>query len=146
MKIYTIGFTKKTASEFFGLLHDHGVNCLVDIRLHPGSQLAGFAKREDLAFFLARINGCQYVYLPELAPTKDLLSNYRQDKDWAGYESAYNSLMDERNVPASLDRHLFEDFTCCLLCSEAAPDHCHRRLVAERIHEVWQSVEIFHLI
>jgi uncharacterized protein (DUF488 family) len=147
MKIYTIGFTQKTAEEFFGLLRDNGVRILVDIRLKPHGQLAGFAKQGDLPYFLRELaGGCGYVHLPELAPTKDILKEYRGGgTEWADYERRFEALMDERGIPATLDRGLFEGGACCLLCSEATPEQCHRRLVAERLRAHWPGVEIVHL-
>ncbi len=145
MKIYTIGFTQKRAQDFFELLRRHGVQRLVDIRLNPGGQLAGFAKQDDLPYFLAALAaGCQYVYMPELSPTKELLKDYRQDSDWVRYVERFESLMDERNIPTALNRAEFEQVSC-LLCSEAAPERCHRRLVAERLAAHWSGVEIIHL-
>jgi uncharacterized protein (DUF488 family) len=146
MKLYTIGFTKKSAERFFTLLREHGVERLVDIRVHPGGQLAGFAKQDDLAYFLDRLAGCDYHYLPSLAPTDDILSVYRKDHDWATYVQRFEALMDERDVPGSLDRTLFEQRTCCLLCSEATPEKCHRRLVAERLAKAWPGVEVAHIV
>jgi uncharacterized protein (DUF488 family) len=146
MKLYTIGFTQKSARQFFSLLLNHGVQRLIDIRINPHGQLAGFARQEDLPYFLNELaGGCQYLYLPVLAPTRELMSNYRENKDWAGYATRFEALMDERNIPAALDRSIFETVTGCLLCSESIPEHCHRRLVAERLAKVWRSVEIVHL-
>ncbi len=145
MKLYTIGFTQKTARQFFDLLQQHHIECLVDIRLHPDGQLAGFTKKEDLKYFLKTILGCDYRHFLNLAPSDELLKSYRADHDWARYEEAFSQLMDQRQVPQALDRALFEEKICCLLCSEATPDHCHRRLVAERLARAWQPVEIFHL-
>jgi uncharacterized protein (DUF488 family) len=145
MKLYTIGFTKKTAQRFFELLDQHQVECLVDIRLHPDGQLAGFTRQQDLRYFLTQLIHCDYRYLPQLAPTTELLRAYRSDKDWEKYQLAYLTLLDERDIPGTLDRALFEEKTCCLLCSEAKPEQCHRRLVAERLAACWQDVEIVHL-
>jgi uncharacterized protein (DUF488 family) len=147
MKLYTIGFTQKTAEEFFNLLRDSGVRTLIDIRLNPHGQLSGFAKQGDLPYFLRELaGGCAYVHLPELAPTKDMLKEYRGGgSEWAEYESRFEALMDERDIPARLDRGLFESGTCCLLCSEATPEQCHRRLVAERLRAHWPGVEVVHL-
>ncbi|MCC6189850.1 MAG: DUF488 domain-containing protein [Anaerolineales bacterium] len=146
MQLYTIGFTQKTAEDFFARLRAHGVQRLVDIRLNPHGQLAGFAKQEDLPYFLnALAGGCQYTCLPLLAPTKAILKDYRGSGDWSTYVSRFEALMDERNVPAALDRGLFEGEVCCLLCSEAEPDQCHRRLVAERLAAHWPNVAISHL-
>lgn len=145
MKIFTIGFTKKSAEQFFRLLAENHVECLVDIRLHPDGQLAGFTKKEDLRYFLQKINGCDYRHIPRLAPDDDFLKAYREDHDWPKYVKAFEALMDERDIPATLDKTLFEDKVCCLLCSEPTPEKCHRRLVAERLARCWEGVEIVHL-
>lgn len=146
MKLSTIGFTQKTAQEFFEALRNHDIQILIDIRLRPAGQLAGFAKQEDLPYFLDRlVNGCQYLHLPELAPTKDILDVYRTGHDWPSYAASFEALLDKRDIPKSLDRGLFEQNFCCLLCSEALPDHCHRRLVAERLANYWDYVEVIHL-
>ncbi len=146
MKIYTIGFTKKSAEEFFGLLRENGVRRLVDIRLRPGGQLAGFAKQDDLRYFLRELaNGCAYVHMPELAPTEEMLEAYRREKDWELYTVQFQKLLEGRNIPDSLDRKSFEQDPSCLLCSEASPQHCHRRIVAERIAAFWPGTEITHL-
>jgi uncharacterized protein (DUF488 family) len=146
MRIYTIGFTQKTAERFFTLLQEHKVGRLIDIRLNPRGQLAGFAKQEDLAYFLHRIAGCDYSHLVELAPADEILSEYRKDHDWPRYERRFEALMEQRNVPGCLDRTTFEAWTCCLLCSEATPERCHRRLVAERLARHWPGTEIVHLV
>jgi len=146
MKLYTIGFTQKRAETFFGLLSRHGIQRLVDIRLKPDGQLSGFAKQDDLPFFLHQLaGGCQYVHLPELAPTKGILDTYRADKNWQEYELRFEALMDQRDIPNGLERVEFEDNVSCLLCSEATPEKCHRRLVAERLAKYWPDVEIIHL-
>ncbi len=146
MKLYTIGFTQKRAEEFFGLLQTHGVQRLMDIRLNPGGQLSGFAKQEDLPYFLRELaGGCQYSHLPILAPTKEILKDYRADDDWERYAIRFEQLMDDRNVPSALNRDEFEAIASCLLCSESTPEQCHRRLVAERLAAHWPGVEIFHL-
>ena len=146
MKLYTIGFTQKRAEVFFELLRQHGVQRLVDIRLKPGGQLAGFAKQDDLPYFLSKLAaGCQYVHIPELAPTKEILSDYRADSDWPRYVARFEALMDERRIPEALNRVDFDTLTSCLLCSEPTPEQCHRRLVAERLAAHWPNVEIIHL-
>jgi len=145
LKLYTIGFTKKTAQQFFDLLSKNGVTCLVDIRLHPDGQLAGFTKKEDLRYFLKELIGCDYRHFDRLAPSDAILKAYREDKDWAKYETAFQALLDQRGIPETLDRTLFEDKTCCMLCSEPTAEKCHRRLVAERLAKEWSDVTIIHL-
>ena len=145
MKLYTIGFTQKSAERFFSLLRDNGVRRLVDIRLHPGGQLAGFAKQDDLRYFLRELANCDYVHMPQLAPTDDILSTYRESKKWTVYVDRFEALMDERRIPESLDTSSFEQVPTCLLCSEHTAEKCHRRLVAERIAAHMSGVEIIHL-
>jgi uncharacterized protein (DUF488 family) len=146
MKLYTIGFTQKTAERFFGLLKDNGVTLLVDTRLKPDTQLSGFAKRADLPYFSRALAGADYVHRPDLAPSAEILDAYRNGGgDWAAYEVAYAALMDARGVPIPTDREVFFGNTCCLLCSERTADHCHRRLLAERLQRVWPDLEIVHL-
>ena len=146
MKLYTIGFTQKRAETFFELLRQHGVQRLVDIRLRPDGQLSGFARKDDLPYLLSRLaDGCEYVHMPLLAPTKDTMKAYRADSDWPRYVQQFEALMDERRIPEVLNREEFEQRTSCLLCSEATPEKCHRRLVAERLAEQWPDVEIVHL-
>ena len=146
MKLYTIGFTQKRAETFFELLRRNRIRRLVDIRVSPDGQLSGFARRDDLPYFLDRLaNGCVYVHLPELAPTKEILKDYRADGDWERYVLRFETLMDERGIPEVLQREDFEAQASCLLCSEATPEQCHRRLVAERLAAHWPDVEIIHL-
>lgn len=145
MKIFTIGFTRKTAEQFFTLLDRPDLKRVVDIRLNHHSQLAGFTKSEDLRFFLRRILGKDYVYLPQLAPTADLLKVYRDSKnDWAAYERDFQALIEARRVEESVPKASFEG--ACLLCSEATPEHCHRRLVAEYLAARWAEVTVEHLV
>ncbi len=145
MILYTIGFTQKSAQQFFELLDQNGVQKLVDIRLNPYGQLSGFSKKNDLAYFLDRLSGIEYHHLPELTPTEEILKGYRSNKDWSAYVQHFEALMDKRQIPGALDRSLFEHGPACLLCSEATPKQCHRRLVAERISATWDDVEIRHL-
>lgn len=145
MKLYTIGFTKKSAAQFFGLLQQSGARRLADVRLNNVSQLAGFAKRDDLAYFLDRICGLEYVHLPQLAPTREMLDAYRKGhKDWATYAEQYRDLLAAREVAADPELPPLLD-NACLLCSEARPDRCHRRLAAEYLAQQWGGGEIVHL-
>lgn len=146
MRLYTIGFTKKSAERFFTLLRDNGIKRLVDIRLHPGGQLAGFTKQGDFPYFLRHLADCDYHHFPLLAPSDDILSDYRKDHDWGRYVARFEALMDAREIPSSLDRLFFAEKACCLLCSEATPEQCHRRLIAERIARAWSGTEIVHIL
>lgn len=145
-QLYTIGFTQKSAESFFGLLRDNSVKVLVDIRLKPDSQLSGFAKARDLPYFLQHLANCDYRHMLEMAPTDELLSQYRDDKSWSQYEIAFNKLLDQRNLVTTLDRNWWASHPACLLCSEHEPDHCHRRLVAEYMAIHWPEVQIIHLM
>ena len=143
--LYTIGFTKKTAETFFTKLRQAGVKRIVDVRLNNNSQLAGFSKRDDLAYFLKAIAGIEYVHLLDLAPTAQLLEQYKKlDKDWPAYERDFLKLIADRNIESTVPKDLLDGG--CLLCSEDQPHHCHRRLVADYLREKWASVEIRHLV
>ena len=144
MTLYTIGFTKKPASAFFGLLRESGAARLVDVRLNPGGQLSGFAKGDDLAYFLRELCGMDYVHMPELAPTREMLDAYRKEhRDWPTYERAFLALMDQRRIGETAARETLDN--AVLLCSEDAPARCHRRLVAEYLQRSWGDVEVVHL-
>lgn len=144
IRLYTIGFTKKSAEEFFTKLKEAGVLRILDVRLNNTSQLAGFSKREDLEYFLRAINGMGYAHLSEMAPTQDILTAYKKEKgDWTVYERLFLELIRGRRIEDQPDRGLFQNG--CLLCSEDKPHHCHRRLVAEYLAEKWGNVEVIHL-
>jgi uncharacterized protein (DUF488 family) len=145
MKIFTIGFTKKSARDFFGKLENPGIKRLVDVRLNNVSQLAGFAKRDDLRFFLEAICNIEYVHFPLLAPTQEMLDTYRKAKgSWDNYEKQFLELMAQRKIETELQKDLIDGG--CLLCSEETPEHCHRRLVAEYLSKQWGDVEIQHIV
>ena len=145
MEIYTIGFTKKTASEFFETLKRHEVERRVDVRVNNTSQLAAFAKRDDLTYFLGELVHADYVHEPLLAPTKELLKAYRDgDVDWEAYEGAFLELLAERCVEDVIPRELFVEGTV-LLCSEPTPERCHRRLIIEYLDRAWGGVRAVDL-
>ncbi len=144
MTVYTIGFTKKSAEKFFGLLRGSDTKRLVDVRLNNVSQLAGFAKRDDLKFFLREICGVDYLHLPLLAPTQEMLDEYKKGGgDWNLYEKRFLDLMESRSIEDEVSRDVIEDG--CLLCSEDTPHQCHRRLVAEYLRDRWSGLSIEHL-
>jgi uncharacterized protein (DUF488 family) len=144
MMLFTIGFTKSSAERFFTRLQKAGAKRLVDVRLHNLSQLAGFAKRDDLRYFLKVICGIDYVHRPELAPTDGLLDAYKKQRgDWSTYEENFLNLMRERQIEQTIPQDALDGG--CLLCSEDKAHHCHRRLVAEYLREKWGNVEITHL-
>jgi len=144
MKVFTIGFTKKSAETFFARLKEAGVKRLIDVRLNNVSQLAGFTKKGDLRYFTKAICNIDYVHLPQLAPTADILDSYKKAKggDWQLYERQFLDLMRSRKIE-NTPRDILEGG--CLLCSEEKPHHCHRRLVAEYLKSHWGDIEIAHL-
>jgi|SRR5450759_3302493 uncharacterized protein (DUF488 family) len=145
MEVYSIGFTKKTAEQFFGLLKSSGIRRLLDVRLNNVSQLAGFTKRDDLAFFMRAICDAEYRHEPLLAPTQEMLKAFKKRKGaWTDYENSFLQLMAEREIEKNLDRSMFGTPTA-LLCSEPTAEHCHRRLVLEYLREKWGDLEIRHL-
>jgi uncharacterized protein (DUF488 family) len=145
MEIYSIGFTQKSASQFFGTLKAHGIERLLDVRLNNTSQLAAFAKQADLAYFLREICAAAYEHQPLLAPTQEMLDAFKKHKGgWEAYEEAFLALMRARHIESALDKESFARRTV-LLCSEPTAEHCHRRLVLEYLQKHWEGVEIHHL-
>ena len=145
MDIYSIGFTQKSASEFFGTLKAHSIERLMDVRLSNTSQLAGFAKQADLKYFLKEICGAEYVHEPLLAPSEELFSAYRKEKgSWEALAKGYVRLIKARKIESVLDKASFRKKTV-LLCSEATPDQCHRRLALEYLQQHWPEIRIHHL-
>ena len=145
MNVYSIGFTQRSAEDFFNTLKSAGIRRLVDIRLNNTSQLAAFAKRDDLAYFLKTICTIEYHHEPLLAPTQEILDAYKNSKgDWATWERDFNALIRSRKIEKKLDRAQFTQPTV-LLCSELTPEHCHRRLVLEYFQKKWGDLTIHHL-
>jgi len=144
MKLFTIGFTQKSAEKFFSLLCDAGVKRIVDVRLNNTSQLAGFAKKDDLRYFLKKICHIDYIHLPDLAPTQEILNEFKKNKgDWAVYQKNFVALLKDRCVERSASETIRDND--CLLCSEDTPKHCHRRLIAEYLQNKWGNLELKHL-
>ncbi len=145
MTIYTIGFAGKSAAQFFALLRQHGIGRLLDVRLHNRSQLCGFTKARDLEYFLRELCGIEYRHELLLAPDEELFRGYKHEGgDWAWYQQAFRKLMVSRQVETVLDQATFQVPTV-LLCSEASPDCCHRRVVAEYLAEHWPGTDIVDL-
>ena len=145
MKVYTIGFTQKSANQFFGLLRRENVKRVVDVRLNNTGQLAGFAKKDDLVFFLRELAGIDYIHVPELAPTQNILDAYKKHKgSWEVYEQEFLSLMEKRRIDQTVARDIIDGG--CLLCSEHKPNHCHRRLVVDYLQQKWGQLDKTDLI
>ncbi len=145
MEIHTIGFTQKSAAEFFGILRRAGIGRLIDVRLNNTSQLAAFAKRDNLQFFLRELCNADYHHAAVLAPTEEILDAYKKKRiGWEEYETRYVDLLIERAAETAVDRRLF-DVPAVLLCSEPSPEHCHRRLAAEYLAGKWRGVKVVHL-
>jgi uncharacterized protein (DUF488 family) len=144
MKVFTIGFTKTTAESFFSRLQRAGVKKVLDVRLNNISQLAGFAKRDDLRYFLKAIGGIDYAHQPKLAPTQEMLDSYKKDGgNWLDYERRFLFLMAERRIEETVPPSMIDG--ACLLCSEEKPNQCHRRLVVKYLQRKWGDIEVVHL-
>jgi len=144
VQVFTIGYTKKSAREFFGLIKANRIDVLIDVRLYNNTQLAGFSKSRDLEYFLAQLVGCGYVWAKQFAPSAALFNDYKSGLvDWTGYEAVYRDFL---NAHPGLDFfRLYQDKRICLLCAEDTPEHCHRRLLAEKIAEEQNCGMITHL-
>jgi len=145
IKVFTIGFTKKKAEYFFEKIKNAGVKRVLDVRLNNVSQLAGFAKKDDLIYFLRELGNIDYIHMPDLAPTKDILDAYKKHKgNWETYEKKFIQLMKERRIEDKVSKEIINN--SCLLCSEDKPHYCHRRVVVEYLNEKWdEKIEINHL-
>ena len=144
INLFTIGFTKKSAQQFFDTLIKAGVRRVVDTRLNNVSQLAAFTKRPDLEYFLKKIGNIEYVHCLELAPTKEILDAYKKkNTDWSSYEKQFLQLITERKIEQKVSIDLLDGG--CLLCSEPTPHKCHRRLVAEYLSQKLGTITIHHL-
>jgi uncharacterized protein (DUF488 family) len=145
INLFTIGFTQKKAEQFFELLIKAGIKRVIDTRLNNASQLAGFSKNKDLEYFLRKIGGIEYIHILDLAPTKDILDDYKKKQiNWTTYEDKFNQLMTKRQIEKKISPDILDE--ACLLCSEALSHHCHRRLVAEYLqNQLKTSIKIHHL-
>ncbi|MGC6409041.1 DUF488 family protein [Bisgaard Taxon 45] len=145
IKINTIGFTEKSAEQFFNLLRHSGTKLLIDVRINNSSQLSGFAKKNDLKFFLKELCNIEYLHMPELAPTNSLLKSYRSaDISWENYEDSFLNLMAKRRVETLVNKQMLDGG--CLLCSEHKPHYCHRRLVIEYLNQTTDyNLSVKHL-
>ena len=143
-KLFTIGFTKKTARQFFELLKKNNVKKIIDIRINNSSQLAGFAKGTDLEYFANEICGIKYKHITDFAPTKELLTDYQNKKiDWIGYKKTYRNLIEKRNVTTKYNMEEFDN--ACFLCSEPTAEQCHRKLLVEYFKEKNPQLQIIHI-
>lgn len=145
MKVFTIGFTQRGASDFFESIRKADIQRVIDVRLNNQSQLAGFSKKSDLKYFLSELCHADYIHVPEFAPTKELLDAYKKDRGhWDAYAEAFTALLEQRRVESKVSRELFDHG--CLLCSERKPHHCHRRLVVEYLNDKWGGcLDVSHL-
>ena len=145
IKVYTVGTSKKSAEEFFGILKKTSIEKIIDIRLNNKSQLLGFSKGQDLKYFCEKCHHIKYEYVPLLAPTKELLEKYQKDKDWSFYEIEFFQILDSRPTMNIFQKACGDVKNVCLLCSEPTPRHCHRRLVAEYLAKHNRGIKIIHL-
>ena len=143
-RIFTIGYAGKDARQFFSILKQAGIKKVIDVRLYNTSQLAGFTKKQDLEYFLQTIIGAEYIHLPIMAPTKQLLNGYKKGLiSWQQYETQFKEIISQRQIERYIKPQ--DADMSCFLCSEAKADKCHRRLVAEYLTEHWQNISIHHL-
>jgi uncharacterized protein (DUF488 family) len=143
--LYTIGTQGRSLEQFITALRQAGVDAVIDIRLRNTSQLAGYSKKDDLAFLLREGFLIGYEHRPELAPTDGILDAYRRDHDWPAYEATFIPLLEERQAETMGAQVIATYRAPCLLCSEAKPAKCHRRLVAEYWAARLPGLEVVHL-
>jgi uncharacterized protein (DUF488 family) len=145
IRLFTIGFAETNANRFFTLLRGSGARRVIDVRLNNTSQLSGFTKKDDLRFFLREVCSMDYLHVPHLAPTADILDAFKKHKgSWDVYERAFRQLLATREIEKAIGPDVAD--LGCLLCSEKRPDRCHRRLVAEYLQQKWPAVVVTHLV
>ncbi len=147
MKLYTIGFSGKSAETFFELLENAGVKSIFDLRLSNRGQLAGFTKEDDLRYFLKRLMNIPYFHYPELAPDHDLMDDYHKKRvDWEGFKIRFEAIMESRGADEILKKIIPQaPQPICLLCSEAKANTCHRSLIAARVQKLMPGTEVIDL-
>ena len=143
--LFTIGYQRRPLSELIGLLQKAGVDAVIDIRLRNTSHLAGYTKRDDLAFLLREGFAIAYEHRPELAPTAEIFDAYAEDHDWPAYKDHFLPLLTTRKTESLGQEILSRHRAPCLLCREAMPEHCHRRLVADYWRDHIPDLKIVHL-
>ena len=146
MTLYTIGSSKKSSRQFFQSIKYHMIQILVDVRLKNDSQLLGFTRKRDLPYLL-ELHNCKYEHCVNYAPTAEILTDWKKKRiTWPEYEQRYHALMTEKNsVRDFMTRYYGVYESVCLLCSEVSPEHCHRRLLAEMLHEQKNDIEVLHI-
>lgn len=139
-KLYTIGFTKKSAENFFELLKKNQIGVMIDVRLNNTSQLSGFSKYPDIRFFLKKISNIEYISDINFAPEEWVLKDYKAKKlSWEEYVANFDRTMEQRGVLDYIKENYVDyiDKHICLLCSEEKAVNCHRSLVAQRFNKVF---------
>lgn len=145
-KLYTIGFTQKSAKTFFESLKNNNIETIIDIRLNNTSQLAGFAKFPDIAFFLNELCAINYIHDTKFAPQKTTLKNYKNKTiDWEQYVAEFDNTMKSRHIEEYIRKNYRNLNNMCLLCSEPTAEKCHRRLIADIFKSQYTHLEIIHL-
>ena len=143
-KLYTMGYTQKTAEKLFNLLSEHEIKRLMDIRLHNNTQLAGFTKQNNFKYFIERLSDIEYRHIPLMAPSKDIFDDYMKNGlEWEGYELRFKRLIDQRKIEQLINEDEIDG--ACMLCCEPEATNCHRRLVAEYLQNYFKNIEIIHL-
>lgn len=141
--LFNIGFTQKTAEEFFEKLRVNKIECLVDIRLNPNGQLSRFAFEKDLPYFLDKlVDGCKYAHRIDFAPKKELLMQVRDkanpmSKDYKLFEVAFNKQLKTESHINDFVTKFGKYSRVVLLCSEPTTEKCHRRLVSDMLLKIF---------
>lgn len=146
MEIYTSGTSGISAERFFTRLRESEITSIIDTRIKPSSQLAGYSKQDSLKFFSREMLGINYIHETLLCPEAGALKAYRSEElTWSRYQEMYLQLLEDRNLQINLDITSWGKRPL-LLCSELRPEKCHRKLAAEHLHEVIPSVtKVTHL-
>lgn len=146
--LFTIGTNMKSAKIFFELLKENDIKLLIDIRLNNSSQLLGFAKGgvDNLGYLLEKITNVKYIHDLSLAPTKELLDNYKKGNiSWEGYVKEFKKLIVNKNMIKKINEYFDSYDRTCILCTEVDFNECHRGILAEKISNEFKDILVKHI-
>jgi uncharacterized protein (DUF488 family) len=143
--VFTIGHSTRPIEELLALLAEHGVELLMDVRRYPGSRRHPQYSRDALAGALGAA-GISYMHEPRLggrrAPRPDSPHTAWRVEAFRGYADH----METAEFQEALEEliHRSRETRIAILCAEAVPWRCHRRLISDAL--VARGLEVRHIL
>ncbi|HEX3551642.1 MAG TPA: DUF488 domain-containing protein [Thermoanaerobaculia bacterium] len=143
--VYTAGHSTRSIEELIALLAGHGVTTLVDVRRYPASRRHPQFSRDALAASLAGA-GIQYVHEPDLGGRRPARPGSPHTAWRVEAFRGYADYMETPQFQAALDRLVqrSREETVAILCAEAVPWRCHRRLISDAL--VARGIDVLHIL